>query len=357
MTDLQYRIRDYRQRTAPGAIAIHVLGAALFVAAAGLFWRGSGLFGVPLLGMVGLTAVGWRTHQGETARGLTLLAAALTVSVMLLIVGYLLVHARDAFEHMGVELLWMLEGPFWEPPSPEGNYSLTPLLVGTALTTVIATMVAAPIGIAGAVFLSEMAPERVRVVVKPGVELLAGIPSITYGFVGLVLVNQYFYAQFQTPTIASYFAAGLMIGLMSLPTVVSVAEDALSAVPESMKSGSLAMGSTEWQTTKSVTIPAAFSGVSAAVMLGVGRAMGETMAATVMLSHSKGIPVPFFDVFSRYGETLTTVIAQEAPNATGGMHESALFAAGVVLFVSVMSLSIGAQYVEWRMYRKLGGES
>jgi len=258
---------------------------------------------------------------------------------------------------MGLELLWRLEEPFWEPPTPAGNYTLTPLIVGTILTTVIATLVAAPMGIAGAVFLSELAPERVRVTVKPGVELLAGIPSITYGFIGLVIVNQYFYTEFQTPTIASYFGAGVMIGLMALPTVVSVAEDALSAVPESLKSGSLAMGSTEWQTTKSVTVPAAFSGVSAAVLLGIGRAMGETMAATVMLSHSKGIPDPFFDVFTPYGETLTTVIASEAPSATGGMHESALFAAGITLFGSVMLLSITAQYIEWRMHRNLGGNA
>lgn len=356
--DVPNRIRDYRSRTPTGAIAIHVVGLVLFVATAIGFFQGSDAFSVTLVGLIAVTAVGWVTHQDETARGLTMLAAVLTVSVMLLIVGYLLLHSREAFEHMGVEILWMLEEPFWQPPGSDGNYSLTPLLVGTALTTAIATAVAAPLGIAGAVFLSEMAPERVRVAVKPGVELLAGIPSITYGFVGLMLVNQYFFTQFRTPALASYFAAGLMIGLMALPTVVSVAEDALSAVPESMKGGSLAMGSTEWQTTKSVTIPAAFSGVSAAVMLGVGRAMGETMAATVMLSHNKGIPDPFFDVFSRYGETLTTVIASEAPNASsGGMHESALFASGVVLFVSVMILSVGAQYVEWRMHRKLGGES
>jgi len=146
-----------------------------------------------------------------------------------------------------------------------------------------------------------------------------------------------------------------MIGLMALPTVVSVAEDALSTVPESMKSGSLAIGSTEWQTTKSVTIPAAISGVSAGVLLGIGRAMGETMAATVMLSHTKGFPTPFFDVFSNFGETLTTVIAFEGGNASG-LQMSALFAAGVVLFGMVMLLSVTSQWIEWRMHKRLGGE-
>jgi phosphate transport system permease protein len=230
------------------------------------------------------------------------------------------------------------------------------MMIGTAITTVIATIIAAPLGIAGAIFISEMAPRRLREVVKPGIELMAGIPSITYGFIGLTIVNQYLYLEFRTPTIGNYFAASIMIGIMALPTVVSVAEDALSTVPESMKSGSLAMGSTNWQTIKSVTLPAAMSGVSAGVILGVGRAMGETMAATVMLSHTKGFPTPVFDVFTNYGETLTTVIAFEGGNASG-IHMSALFAAGVVLFFMVMVLSITSQYVEWRMRLKLEGKA
>jgi len=355
--ELLDRIREFLDRTPADAQAILLVGFVSFATAAYFFWRIPGQAATPLLVFAGTATVGWIRHKDRTAKALTLLASVVTVAILFLIISFLLIHSGDAFQHMGAELLWRLEAPFWEAPSPDGTYSLTPLMVGTALTTVIATAIAAPLGIAGAVFISEMAPRRVRDVVKPGIELLAGIPSITYGFVGLTIVNQYFYTEFRTPVIASYFAAGVMIGLMALPTVVSVAEDALSSVPESMKSGSLAMGSTEWQTTKSVTIPAAFSGVSAAVLLGVGRAMGETMAATVMLSHTKGIPDPFFDVFSRYGETLTTVIASEAPNAIGGMHESVLFAAGVVLFVSVMFLSVTAQYVEWRMHRKLGGET
>jgi phosphate transport system permease protein len=220
---------------------------------------------------------------------------------------------------------------------------------------VIAMLIAAPLGIAGAVFVSEIAPPRVREVVKPGIELMAGIPSITYGFIGFTIFNAYLYSEFRTPTIGNYFAAGIMIGLMALPTVVTVAEDALSTVPDSMKDGSLAMGSTKWQTTKSVTLPTALSGVSAGVLLGIGRAMGETMAATVMLSHTKAFSSPPFDVFSRAGETLTTVIAFEGGNSSG-TQMSALFAAGVVLFVIVMLLSTSAQYVEWRMRKKLQGE-
>jgi phosphate transport system permease protein len=286
-------------------------------------------------------------------KGITFLTTVATVSILSLIIVFLLLRSAPAVQEMGLSLLTRTQQPLW---GQNGVYALTPMMIGTAVTTVIATVIAAPLGIAGAIFISEMAPRRLREVVKPGIELMAGIPSITYGFIGLTIVNQYLYLEFRTPTIGNYFAASIMIGIMALPTVVSVAEDALATVPESMKSGSLAMGSTNWQTIKSVTLPAAMSGVSAGVILGVGRAMGETMAATVMLSHTKGFPTPVFDVFTNYGETLTTVIAFEGGNATG-THMSALFAAGVVLFFMVMVLSIASQYVEWRMKLKLEGKA
>jgi phosphate transport system permease protein len=140
---------------------------------------------------------------------------------------------------------------------------------------------------------------------------------------------------------------------MALPTVVSVAEDALTSVPSVMKDGSLALGATDWQSMTSITLPAAFSGVSAAVLLGVGRAIGETMAATVMLAGVPRISEPLVNVFYGY-ETLTSLIARGYGSANG-VHESALFAAGVVLFVTVLCLSLGSQYIEARMRRRLGG--
>jgi len=352
--DFDQRARDYRSRTEDGAIAMHALVALTLGATFLLFLDGSRWTAVPFLGFVATVVVGWVRYEAEAAKALTFLTTIGTVLVLSLIIAFLLIESVPIVRHMGLDLLTRIEQPLWTS-SEGGVYTLTPMMVGTALTTLIATAIAAPLGIAGAVFISEIAPRRVREVVKPGIELMAGIPSITYGFIGLTIVNQYFYIEFETPTIGTYFAAGLMIGIMALPTVVTVAEDALSTVPESIKSGALAMGSTQWQTTKSVTIPAGLSGVSAGVLLGIGRAMGETMAATVMLTHTKGFPSPAFDVFSNYGETLTTVIAFEGGNASG-IHMSALFAGGVVLFAMVMLLSVTSQYVEWRMHRKLGGE-
>jgi phosphate transport system permease protein len=142
---------------------------------------------------------------------------------------------------------------------------------------------------------------------------------------------------------------------MALPTVVSVAEDAIASVPEAMKSGSLALGATNWETIKNVVIPASFSGVSAAVLLGVGRAIGETMAATIILGHNQQLPDPLYDVFGNT-ETLTSLIASQYGVAVGSKHQfSGLFAAGVVLFVTVLGLSVASQLIEERMQRKLGG--
>ena len=335
---------------------MHGLVAGWIVLSFLLFFTGSQWTILPVLGFLATAGYGWIRYQAEAAKGMTFLMTIVTVAVLALIISFLLLRALPVFQQMGLDILFKTSPAdgLW---GGEGGtvWSLAPMMVGTAITTVIATIIAAPLGVAGAVFISEMAPTRVREIVKPGIELMAGIPSITYGFIGLTIVNQYLYTEFRTPTIGNYFAAGIMIGIMALPTVVSVAEDALSTVPESMKNGSLAMGSTNWQTTQSVTIPAALSGVSAGVLLGVGRAMGETMAATVMLSHTKGFPTPVFDVFTNYGETLTTVIAFEGGSASG-LQLSALFAGGVVLFFTVMVLSIASQWVEWRMQQKLGGE-
>ncbi len=346
------RLRNYRSRTADGAVAMHLVGGTATLATFVLFLLGSVWTVLPFLVVLVTAAVGWRRHQAELAKGLTFLTTVVTVGVLSLIVVFLLLGSREAVAHMGLDLFTRTDPPLW---GQDRVYSLTPMMVGTVVTTVIATLVAAPLGIAGAIFVSEIAPPTLREVVKPGIELMAGIPSITYGFIGLTVLNRYLFEEFQTPTVGNYFAAGTMVGLMALPTVVTVAEDALSTVPDRMKDGSMAMGSTRWQTTKSVTLPAALSGVSAAVLLGVGRAMGETMAATVILSHTKGFPTPVFDVFSRYGETLTTVIAFEAGNASG-LQLSALFAGGVVLFLTVMTLSVTAQWIEWRMQRKLQGD-
>jgi len=311
-----------------------------------------GLTVYPLVAFMVVAAYGWYAHQEETARSLMFVMTASTVLILALITVYLVVKSIPAFRIMGVDIVLKTNGPFWNPR--EKLYALFPMIWGTLITTLIAICIAAPLGVAGALFISEIAPRWARELLKPAVEMLAGIPSIVYGFIGFVIINPYMMNELSVSTFGSLIAVGIVIGVMALPTVVSVAEDAIASVPGPMKDGSLALGATNWQTMTDVTIPAAFSGVTAAVLLGVGRAIGETMAATVILGHAQVLPEPLYNVFGNT-ETLTSLIASQYGIASGSQL-SALFAAGVVLFVTVLVISIASQRIEARMKQKLGGE-
>jgi len=301
-----------------------------------------------------VVGIGWVLRQALTVKVVTFLMTAATLSTLGLIAAFLFLEAIPVFRHAGLDILWPFGPNEWS--ASQGRFSLVPMIWGTVLTTAVAILVAAPFGVAGALFISEIAPDWLREIVKPAVEVLAGIPSIVYGFIGFTIVNPYV-GTLLSINPGALFAIGLIIGFMALPTVVSVAEDALSAVPDSMKDGSVAMGATDWQTIKSVSIPTAFSGISAAVLLGIGRAVGETMAATVMISHSRRLPAPeLYNVFDST-ETLTTFIASSYGHVTPGqLFWSALFAAGVFLLVIVTGLGIVSQLIEQRMHRKLRGE-
>jgi len=341
-------------------------GGVSLLAAFALFLSNSTLTIVPVLAFLGVAAYGWLERQAATVKALTFLATVGTTVILGLISVFLILRAVPVFQHMGTRLfgltdpvrlfgITILPGVETMWSTSRDVYSLTPMIWGTLMTTIIAMAVAAPLGVAGAVFIAEMAPPLVRESVKPGIEVLAGIPSIVYGWLGFVVVSPFVYDHLGTPGLGNMAIVGIVIGLMALPTVVSVAEDALTSVPNSMKDGSVALGATDWQTIKGITLPASFSGVSAAILLGVGRAVGETMAATVILANVVQLPEPLYNVF---GNTisLTSLIASQYGNADG-MHMQALFAAGVVLFVSVMFLSVVSQLVEARMHRKLEGKS
>jgi len=356
------RVRDFVDDTDPAAlVVVGIIAVSLLTAFVG-FLVVSNLTIVPFLVFVVATGYGWVRHQEETALILTLTMTVSTLLILGLIIVFIFRESIPVIQYetatvYGVDVpgLRLFIEYNWDAVSPPIRYSMVPMIHGTLLVTVIATAVAGPLGVAAALFLSEIAPAVVREFVKPGVEILAGIPSIVYGFIGFTILSPWASDQFQTTGQGSYLFVGIVVGLMALPTVVSVAEDALSSVPESMKSGSLAIGTTDWQTMTSITLPAAFSGVSAAVLLGVGRAIGETMAATVMLRGVPRLTEPLVNVF--YGqETLTSLIARNYGEADG-LQMDALFVAGVILFITVLVISIGAQYIEWRMRSKLGGEA
>lgn len=342
--------RSVDELDTPAQIAA-VVGALSLAAAFIAFIVAPTYVAFPLVVFVAVVVYGWVTYQAETARALSLLTTIFTVIILGLITAYLFIQSIPVVRKMGLDIV---TSTVWSTSS--NRYGLLTMMWGTFVTTIIATLVSAPLGIAGAIFISELASDVVREVTKPAIELLAGIPSIVYGFIGFMVLNPYMSNELLLPTGGSLFLVGIMIGFMALPTVVSVAEDSLTAVPNSMKQGSVGLGATDWQTTKSVTFPAAISGISAAVILGVGRAVGETMAATVILGNVTRLPDPLKDVFGNT-ITLTSAIASQSGVAVGRQLQlSALFAAGVILFVIVLTLSLISQAIERRMTQKLGGE-
>jgi phosphate ABC transporter permease protein PstC len=207
------------------------------------------------------------------------------------------------------------------------------MIVGSVWVTIGALVIAGPFGLACAVFLVEIAPRRVADVVRPAIQLLAGIPSVVYGFVGIIVLVPLVRERLGGPGL-SVLSAAVILGIMVLPTVISISQDALEAVPRSYREGALALGCTQWQAISRVVVPAARSGIGAAVVLGMGRAIGETMAVIMVVGNAVKMPSGPLDP----ARTLTSNIALEMAYAAGE-HREALFATGVVLFIFTMALN------------------
>jgi phosphate ABC transporter permease protein PstC len=225
----------------------------------------------------------------------------------------------------------------WHPT--EGKYGIFPMLAASLWVTVGAMAVGAPLGIAGAIFLSEFAPKSVMRVVKPTIELLAAIPSVVYGFIGVMVLAPLIRSSLGGPGL-SILAGSIILGIMILPTIMSISIDSLLAVPQSYREGSLALGATTWQGVYLVVVRAAKSGIIAGVILGMGRAIGETMAVIMVAGNAVKIPTSALDS----ARTLTANIALEMSYATGE-HRQALFATGVVLLVVIIVLNSLASVV------------
>jgi len=224
-----------------------------------------------------------------------------------------------------------LAGTNWYPS--ENSFGLLPMIVGSLYVTAGAMVIGVPFGLACAVVLTEFASKRVRSLIKPLIELLAGIPSVVYGFMGVVILVPFIRTSLGGPGL-SVLAASIILGIMILPTVISISVDSLLALPPAYREGSLAMGATRWQTVKMVLLPAARSGIIASVILGMGRAIGETMAVIMVAGNAIDIPRSPLDPV----RTLTSNIALEMGYAAGE-HREALFATGVILFVIIMILN------------------
>ncbi len=227
--------------------------------------------------------------------------------------------------------LRQLFGTRWYPI--EGMYGLLPLLVGSLIVTVGAVAISLPLGLATAVYLGEIAPPWLREILKPIIEVLAGIPSIVLGFLGWIALAPLI-QNLGAPTGLTAFTGSLILAYMSLPTIISIAEDALYAVPKEYRDGALAIGATQWQGVWRVVLPAARPGLVIAVMLGVGRAIGETMAVMMVTGNAANIPSLGSGIFFAPVRTMTATIAAEMGEvAQGSLHYSTLFAIGIVLFL------------------------
>jgi phosphate transport system permease protein len=237
-----------------------------------------------------------------------------------------------------------LTGSVWLPADSfaAGTWGIFPIILGSLIVTLGAVAIGAPLGIACAVFLAEIAPPAIRRMLVPSVSALAGVPSVVYGFFALLVIVPWIRGEFGGFG-TSVLACWIILSIMILPTIISISTDAMRAVPREYKEGSLAMGATRWQTIRSVLIPAASSGIITSVILGMGRAIGETMAVLLVAGNSVTIPGSIFAPVS----TLTATIALEMGYATGA-HQQALFAMGVVLFVFIMILTGLANLVSRR---------
>ncbi len=241
----------------------------------------------------------------------------------------------------------------WYPN--EAHFGTLPLILGSLLVTAGAVVMALPLGLATAVFIRELAPTWLRELLKPLIEVLAGIPSVVLGFLGMVAVAPLVRETLKVPTGLTAFTGSLMLAYMALPTIISVAEDAIDAVPKSYRDGALALGATHWQTIWRVVLPAARSGVIIAVMLGIGRAIGETMAVMMVTGNAARVPHEW-DALFRPVRTMTATIAAEMGEvAQGSTHYHVLFAVGILLFLVTFIVNAVASLVIIRGGPRRGG--
>ncbi|HET91587.1 MAG TPA: phosphate ABC transporter permease subunit PstC [Chloroflexi bacterium] len=233
-------------------------------------------------------------------------------------------------------------------------FGMLPLLLGSVLVTVIAMGIALPLGVATAIFVREVAPNWAREILKPLIEVLAGIPSVVLGFFGMTLIAPLVRETLGVPTGLTAFTGALILAYMALPTIISVAEDALDAVPKSYRDAGLAMGATQWQTIWRVVVPAARSGIVTAMMLGMGRAIGETMAVMMVTGNAARMPLALDSLFQPVRTMTATVAAEMGEVAQGSTHYRALFAIGIILFLLTFVINLAAASTIFKKRRRGG---
>lgn len=275
-----------------------------------------------------------RSFSDKCVQKVMLIAACFCILVVALITVMIFKEGLPIYFKTGV--FSFLFGTEWAPTAAEPLYGILPMIVGTVYTTLIGIVIGVPIGLGTAIFLAEFAPPRLAVFVRKAIEILAGIPSVVFGFFGLVIIVP-FVRSIGGGAGMSVLAAGIILAIMILPTIITISEVAIRSVPKSLKAGSLAMGASEWQTITRVTLPTARSGIITSIVLGIGRAVGETMAIILVAGNTPIVPVSLFDPT----RTMTVNIVLEMSYVRPGTeHYAALFGTGVALFVFIMILNL-----------------
>ncbi|RJP81899.1 MAG: phosphate ABC transporter permease subunit PstC [Desulfobacteraceae bacterium] len=277
-----------------------------------------------------------------------LTVATASVSILVMITLFLFMEGIPIFQKLSV--MDFLFGEYWYPTAEPPDFGIFPLIAGSLAVTFLSAMISIPLGVLTAIYLAEIASYQFREIVKPVVELLASLPSVVIGFFGMVIVAPFLQEVFDVATGLNLFNAALMLAFMSVPTICSISEDAIYSVPVSLKEASLALGATSLDTIVRVTIPASISGISTAVILGMSRAIGETMVVLMVAGGAAMMPGSIFDPVRPLPASIAAEMA-EAPYR--GDHYYALFAIGIVLFAFTFMFNIVADYVSNR-YRQVG---
>jgi phosphate transport system permease protein len=279
---------------------------------------------------------------------LFLVVATASILILIMITLFLFMEGLPLFGKVSVSDF--IFGQYWYPTSDPPDFGIYPLIIGSLAVTLISAMIAIPLGVMTAVYLAEIAGARLREWVKPIVELLAALPSVVIGFFGMVVVAPFLQDVFGIPTGLNLFNAAMMLGFMSVPTICSLSEDAIYSVPRNLKEASLALGATHWETIIRVVLPASISGISTAVILGMSRAIGETMVVLMVAGGAGLVPHSLFDPVRPLPASIAAEMA-EAPFR--GDHYHALFATGIVLFLFTFIFNIIADQIAHK-YRQVG---
>ena len=292
-----------------------------------------------------------RKYSELSVETLLFISAIASILIMILIFYFLIHESLPAFLQLGIVSL--VFGLKWHPSGD--IYGLMPIIATSIIITILALFINILIGLPLSIYLAELAGSRSQAVLKPSIELLAGVPSIVYGFLGVIILVTYLQDSFDLLTGRSILAGSMLLGVMFIPRLTTICEDSLRAVPSEFKEGSLALGANRWQTLRNVTIPAASSGITAAILLNIGSIIGETMAVLLVVGNVARMSSPLYDIFDQ-GASFTSIIAGEMGEvARGSMHYHVLFAVGFVLLIVVTIFSLIADYARIRIKRKFGG--